>query len=302
MSTAKHDRVDAVIHPLRALGNAYCRLIIICSLCFAGNAFGEMVSFSAFTNGYWQIWAIDTETRQLDQLTKSPKDKKEASWLPDGSGFIYRTSNAKFFCLDLKAGTESPFLASYGNVFDPAVSPDGRQIGFTRFRPDGTDESDIWIFDNISRDVIRLTNVPKLQYDPTWSPNGETLAYVSSERNGHHIFSMDMHRRKPFQLTKDGDYNIAPVWSAKGTHIAFSSNRTGDYEIWVCKSEGGEDRRLTRSKGLDGQPVWSADASKLYFVSNRLGDMQLWGMKRDGSDQRLLTPSHMRCSDPRLAP
>lgn len=265
-------------------------------------AFSEIISFSAFTKGYWQIWKMDIKTGELQQVTKSPRDKKEAAWFNNGHSFIYRTANAGFYQFDINTGEDMEILKKFGNIFDPALSPDNKKLVFTRFKPDIADNSALWLFDFDLNKARKLTHAPKLQYDPVWSADNKKIAFVSSEGTGHNIKIMTTEKANISILTANKAYNISPDWSSDGSKIVFASNITGDFEIWKMDSNGGNQKRLTHSKGLDTQPVWFPDTRKIAFVSNRQGNMQIWMMDADGNGQSSLTPQGLRCSDPVFIP
>ena len=72
------------------------------------------------------------------------------------------------------------------------------QIGYSAGRPkiafsstrDG--DSEIYVMDRDGSNQVRLTNDPARDYDPSWSPDGERIVFVSRRNGGvDRVYVMD---------------------------------------------------------------------------------------------------------------
>lgn len=163
---------------------------------------------------------------------------------------------------------------------------------------------------------------------PSWLPDGKTLAALSDVESGSQIELMtpDGHRRAtvPIQAyfgvawspdgrrlvyaPENGSLTIAsrsgktistlppgnsPDWSPDGKRIVFQSRGTGlgQLRIFVVDVDGGNQHQLTLEGGRDGDtsPVWSPDGKRIAFDSDRDGDLEIEVMNSDGSQRRRLT-------------
>jgi Tol biopolymer transport system component len=282
-------------------------VFLIAVLVFSGSVYAasghaetpaQLIGFASPVDANWQIWIMDLQTRRLRQITQSPWDKKEPAWFNDGQHCIYRTANARLRILNMNTGKEKPILEKYGDLFDPAISTDGRRMAFTRLRENLLDNSDIWIAPFAGEKATRLTHIAGLQRDPSWSGNSEIIAFTSSEKGKQNICTANVASGRVTCLTNDTNSNILPDFAPDGQNIAFTSNKSGNYDIWVMNQNGQNLKKLTYAQGLDTQPVWSPDGKMILFVSNRRGNLQIWLMEADGSNQRPLTPDNLRCTDP----
>ena len=69
--------------------------------------------------------------------------------------------------------------------------------------------------------------------NPSWSPDGEHIAFTSSELPdvmpaNSDIYVIDADGKNQRKLTKNRSRNTDPSWSPDGKRIAFVSNRDGE--------------------------------------------------------------------------
>ncbi len=119
--------------------------------------------------------------------------------------------------------TETFFeMESVGN---PAISPDGKQIIFTRTWIDKMNDrssSNLWIVDVEGKRVRELTHGNWRDFSPVWSPDGKKIAFLSERDGSTQIHVMWVDTKEVAQLThlERAPSNI--VWSPDGKKIAFS--------------------------------------------------------------------------------
>ncbi|MDE3155129.1 MAG: S9 family peptidase [Acidobacteriota bacterium] len=106
---------------------------------------------------------------------------------------------------------------------DLNVSPDGRLVAFTVTEPpDGKSAArDIWLLDVASGRARALTQATKVNDSPRWSPDGRTLAFLSSRSGSPQIYLLPMTGGEARPLTKGDDGVRAFAWSPDGKRIAF---------------------------------------------------------------------------------
>ena len=134
--------------------------------------------------------------------------------------------------------------------------------------------------------ITPFTTEPGYQGEPTISPDGQTIAYVS-DRSGHFdIYLRQVGATSDIALTHDQGDNIQPAFSPDGRQIAFVSSRAGGSgvfytgfdnptmggDIWVMSALGGSARRIVKEGNA---PAWSPDGSKIAFTRNRRGVLEV---------------------------
>ena len=142
------------------------------------------------------------------------------------------------------------------------------QIAFTSGR-DGNAE--IYVMDADGKNQRRLTHHPADDSLPSWSPDGQKIAF-SSYRNGGNIqiFVMGSDGQNPIRLT-DGVNDRNPAWSPDGQRIAFDGFGDEEFdgvgwniEIYVMASDGKNRKRLTDSPASNLNPSWSPTVKGLH--------------------------------------
>ena len=151
----------------------------------------------------------------------------------------------------------------------PLLHGNGK-IAFTR-ESDGNPE--IYLVNPDSTNLVRLTNNNVIDDDPTWSPDGTRLAFVSQKQDGSFaIFTMNAdgsNQTEVTSLTNSGFVRWRPLsWSPDGKKIAFHdfSDVSGSMDIFVVNVDGNGRQNLTPDHThLDLTPVWSPNGSKILF-------------------------------------
>lgn len=124
---------------------------------------------------------------------------------------------------------------------------------------------------------------------PSWSPDGQRLAYVSFETGRPQIFVQEVYTGRRELVTNLPGINGAPSWAPDGTRLAVTLSRDGNPEIYVHEMESRRLIRLTNNSAIDTEPVWMPDGRSIIFTSDRGGGPQLYKMSSNGGNATRLT-------------
>ena len=170
---------------------------------------------------------------------------------------------------------------TYGAYDDihPAISPDGSQIAFASQR---NQFWDIYILDLSSGGIIQVTEDTNYNGRPTWSPDGQWLAYEKYANDGNlQIFIKPVDSSlEEILLTTYSGVDYAPAWSPDGRKIAYTSNQSGAHDIWIADLDiSGPERfsNMTRNPKINQRnPAWSPDGRSIAWVSEKDGYPQVF--------------------------
>jgi dipeptidyl aminopeptidase/acylaminoacyl peptidase len=112
------------------------------------------------------------------------------------------------------------------SVGNPSISPDGKQIVFSRTWVDKLKDqyrSTLWIVDVDNGRVRELTTGNRSDSAPAWSPDGKRIAFLSDRDGTNQLHVMWVDTREIAQLTRSEYPPTSFRWSPDGNTIAFTA-------------------------------------------------------------------------------
>jgi Tol biopolymer transport system component len=165
------------------------------------------------------------------------------------------------------------------------------------------EDSDVFVAGVDGSNLRRVTSTAGPQFDPSFSPDGQQIAYRDSRRGinqDDEIWVIDIDGAHATNLTRNSANDWSPSWSPDGNSIAFASTRSGAVNLWTMATDGSNPQRLTNSPSE--YPSWSPDGSRIAFSLVSPGAVQIGVIGRDGGGQRTLTPSTENSELPAWSP
>jgi dipeptidyl aminopeptidase/acylaminoacyl peptidase len=268
------------------------------------------------------LYMASWDGTQTVRLTRGQETDSKPRWSPDGTYLGFLTSRDSESSADQlwvlsRAGGEAEKLTDLpGGVTDYAWSPDGKRVVLVAQDPDPDAPSSkgerhprpivinrfyfkedetgylrdlhkhLYLFDVASRRVEVLTLGRFDEQNPSWSPDGRSLAFLSkraddpdrTEEFGLYVLEARV-GAAPRQLTTlhgesgDSEWMTAPIWSPDGARIAFVAGgepklvEYAVHNLLVIPSAGGAPQLLTGALDRNvTDPRWSADGKSLYFL------------------------------------
>lgn len=260
-------------------------------------------------------WLIGPVTRD-DLESRASLDVLPGMTFTPDSREIITTWNGKLWRVpvDGNAPREIPFEAEVVQALGPAVhheyrisdsttfvvkqirdavpSPDGKRIAFVAL-------DRIYVMDYPNGTPRRLTSDGHGEYEPTWSPDGQWIAYSawSSERGGFLYRMRSNGSGQSQRLTASSSLWRQPVFSPNGQRIVALRGPARNFResiggggasdlVWI-PAAGGEPTVIAPGGGMNAPHFTRDDTSRIYGTAGGRG---LISMRWDGTDVR----SHLR--------
>jgi hypothetical protein len=217
---------------------------------------------------------------------------------PDGSRVVFSSwvtnetdGRWGLFIADVDGTNVRTFTAPDGIDRDPAWSPDGEFIAFSRDTVGSTIPS------NCCHIRVKAVGggfheaVPGTTggINPSWSPNSNRLTY--ERHDGVHVTRID--GTGSYRLTGPG--GAEPAWSPDGSEIGYIRPGPGGWQAVVRPAGGGADSvRVTSSRRIEGLQ-WDPDGDTIYYVRYRgqgydgRSTTQVWMQTEGRNPQQLYT-------------
>lgn len=205
---------------------------------------GKYIAFSSNRHGNYDVFIIPAQSGKPRRLTFDSANDMVSGWSPDGKNILFSSTRAlqfpatvELYTVPTVGGREVRVTVADGK--DGEYSPTGDRIAYVRgpgawYRKGyrGSSSDDLWICEANGKNNRRLTRFAGQDASPMWSPDGQTLYYVSEEHGG--VANIV---RLPVSAINEPETAIHPVLVTK--HSADSVrkariSRDGKWIVYEC--------------------------------------------------------------------
>jgi Tol biopolymer transport system component len=180
---------------------------------------------------------------------------------PGQNGRIVFSGEGDLFTVNPDGTGQATLLAGPESDHEPAWSPDGTKVAFSRrLCNQFCGRPDIYVVNADGTGLRQLTAGEAFETQPAWSPDGRRIVFsrTAEDFSGRDIWVMGADGTRQTRLTNDPDSENGPAWSPDGSRIAFGA--TGGV-IHLINADGTNETALTEGGSAD----WSPDGLKLVF-------------------------------------
>ena len=210
---------------------------------------GTKIAFTSDRLGGNDIFVMDRNGANPTRFSQETADERFPDWHPDGALIAFYRGAGICIYNAQNEGNCAPLGGGQNN--HPSWAPDGTKVAIQR-------DQDIYYFyyNPYEYPPTELTYNTAWEGMPDWSPDGESIVYVSFVGSGNaEIFVMDAaDGGNQTNLTNNAYSDRYPAWSPDGTQVVFTSNRDGDNEIFIMDANGENQVQLTDNEYEDVDP------------------------------------------------
>lgn len=187
-------------------------------------------------------------------------------------------------------------------IRDAVPSPNGQQVAFSAL-------NDLYVMDLPQGTPRRIGSSTDGEYFPTWSPDGQWVAYATWGDAGGHVYKVRANGQgQPIRLTRDVATYYNTKWSPDGRRVLAMQADARELQETVQRFGGGQSARFVwvpaepgatgaaaatviRVAGSLDDPHFTADSTRIYAYN---GGQGLVSFRWDGTDER----AHLRVTGP----
>jgi TolB protein len=180
--------------------------------------------------------------------------------------------NKEIWAMDYDGAAQHQLTHLKSISLTPRWSPDSTRIAFTCYVPfRSVVSAQICVY---SADSDRLISFPRYRgsnSSPAWTPDGQQIAFMSSQNGDPEIYLASTDGSHLKRLTFAAGVSTSPAFNPKtGKQMVFVSDRAGDPVLYLANSDGTDVQRLDMpDMGYVVDPSWSPNGQLLAFSWRR---------------------------------
>ncbi len=240
----------------------------------------DAIAFLSDRDGVSNVWAYDTKSKKLNQLTSfTDYDVKAIDASFDGSTLVFEqggyvhmmdSKSGKEHVVNITATGDFPWMMAQwkdvsSSMSNLTLSPTGKRVAVEA-------RGEIFTIPADKGDIRNLTNASgSAEHEPAWSPDGKQISYFS-DRSGEYALYIEaqdgLTPPREIKIPSTGHFYTA-AWSPDGKRIMFHS---ADLKLWVVDVATGQakvvgsDPWMVPARTMN--PVWSPDGKWIAYAKH----------------------------------
>jgi len=270
------------------------------------------------------LGGVERQVYESKFVVKAQLSGHKVAWTPDGKGIVISEREADsdpnaLFLVVLASGEKRRLTTpptGFNGDADPAFSPDGRILSFSRMRD--IDAMDLYLlqmtpeFEPVDEPKVLTDRVPIDRRNisgQAWGAGGKEIivSLASGGSTSRHLWRVPVDAPgSSTRLDAAGSGAGFPAFSQASRRLAFSvSDRVTS--VWTLKDPGDGKTRPIAQKVIsstreEAQCQVSPDGEKIVFQSTRSGAFNIWLCNSDGSGLLMVTNCEGECGSPAWSP
>src|SRR6266508_1571322 len=232
----------------------------------------------------------------IDSNTPVPAPTKTSPPLPTVTTIALQPTGIATLTATLTSQPAPQFTPTPDSTPIPVATLVGGGSGQIVFASSRSVVPQLYLVNADGTDLTQLTNMDNGACQPSWSPDGTQLVFISPCLGRGEFFENIYNESSLYIINADGTglkqltpapgSDFEPTWSPDGKQIAFTSVRGGFRQIYALDVESLAVTLLTNTTDAieSSQPYWSPDGTKIVYMAKRVGAYQVWSMNANGQE------------------
>ena len=213
----------------------------------------SQIAFASTRNGDPQIFMVNSDGSNLQEITNIPGGACQPDWSPDGLHIVFispcqasqdeapgKYKNTNLFIINFDGTGLVEIPTSETGNFDPAWSPDGNQIAFASWTSGSVQIYSINLVDHVVTPLTQASpdvRMPDWSRQPAWSSDGKQILYTGHSRltDALQIWLMsDLGQNQTVLINRGSTYwDFLPSWSPDGKTVLFNESNGPQVLGWL---------------------------------------------------------------------
>ncbi len=251
---------------------------------------GQKIAFVSDRSGNDQIWMMDKDGLNQQQLTHGSAVAAWPDWNLNNDQIVFWSHNAETQKYAIKQvntdnGELKTLVESLEMLDRPSYHPAGEYIAYGAVTEGNWD---IWLVNTNGSEKVRLSSAPEMESNPLWSPDGKILAYKTAPITGEYnltsqnFMTFERGYEQPKVFKWNGPESVQMnSWSPDGTQITYTAEVISDasgedrvsYVAMISDLSLEDNQAIARNNTIlsqnctlgDRGPVFSPDGREIVF-------------------------------------
>ncbi|MFK5892648.1 MAG: Tol-Pal system beta propeller repeat protein TolB [Pseudomonadota bacterium] len=222
---------------------------------------GKRLAYVSFEKRRSIVYVQELKTGKRKIVASYKGINSSPRWSPDGKRIavaLSKDGNAEIYIIYVNSGVTQRITRHYGIDTEPQWTPDGKKLIFTSDRGGKVQLYEINVGSKgRAGNPRRLTFEGKYNARGSYSPDGESITYITRENGAYRVAIMTLANASIAVLTQS-KLDESPSFSPNGKSIIYATQLRGKGVLQIVPVDGGvSPQRLRVNSGDVREPSWS---------------------------------------------